>query len=147
LLTFHTISCIETDKNIATDFLEVDQLIHHKLQHKSRLHICSPLVENRPAVPARKRLLSRLANRDNRGGTKGGTFCSGQIIRRNIYSPPRGCDACVWVGEPFVSSRKPNRDRRFYFYFLIFIFSLFIIHFFCLTRYFLTLTIVNTNYT
>ena len=44
------------------------------------------LVENRPIVPARKSLLSRLANRDNGGGTKGPTFCPGPLTS----SPPHG---------------------------------------------------------
>jgi hypothetical protein len=46
------------------------------------------LVENEPIIPVRKRLLSRLDNRDNESGTKDSIFYPGPVTS-GTNSPPR----------------------------------------------------------
>jgi hypothetical protein len=65
-------------------FLLSYKLLYTSVQHLFLLSSLVPLVENGQIVPARKRLLSRLGNRDNGSGTKGPTFCPGPFTSRDI---------------------------------------------------------------
>ena len=62
------------------------------------------LVGTGPIVPGREGHLSRLANRDRPGGTKGPTFSRGPVTSRDKWSS-------TWPGaQPLVAVRITGRD-------------------------------------